>query len=84
MQNVQVAIMNYGIYNPTLSGLTFEALLSDGYLTSQPENIEIDATNPLEVRIVYNGKSPSSTELNNINNNILVDGDDTAYLVVKY
>jgi len=83
MQNVQVAIMNYGIYNPTLEGLTFDVLLSDGYLTSQPENIKIDATNPLEVRIEYNGATLSATELKNVNNNILIDGD-TAYLVVKF
>jgi hypothetical protein len=75
--------MNYGIYNPTLEGLTFENLLSDGYLTSKPENIEIDVPYPFEVRIEYNGASPSATELKKINNNILID-DDTAYLVVKY
>jgi prepilin-type N-terminal cleavage/methylation domain-containing protein len=85
MQNVQVAVMNYGIYNSTLSGVTFAALLSDGYLTSQPENIEIvkDSSTPLEIRIVYDGDSPTATELKKINNNILID-NDTAYLVVKY
>ncbi|MGY4687720.1 prepilin-type N-terminal cleavage/methylation domain-containing protein [Petrotoga sp. DB-2] len=85
MQNVQVAVMNYGIYNPTLSDLTFDVLLSDGYLTSKPENIVIvkDSSTPLEVRIVYNDESPSATELKKINNNILID-NDTAYLVVKY
>ncbi|ABX31353.1 hypothetical protein Pmob_0619 [Petrotoga mobilis SJ95] len=83
MQNVQVAVMNYGIYNSTLSGLTFDALLSDGYLTSQPENIDIDSSTPLEIRIVYDGDSPTATELKKINNNILID-NDTAYLVVKY
>lgn len=83
MQNVQVAVMNYGIYNPTLSDLTFEKLLSDDYLTSQPENIVLNVSNPLEVRIEYNGTTPSATELKKINNNILVDGD-IAYLVVKY
>jgi prepilin-type N-terminal cleavage/methylation domain-containing protein len=83
MQNVQVAVMNYGIYNPDLKGLEMEDLLSDGYLTSKPENIEIDVPYPFEVRIEYNGASPSATELKKINNNILID-DDTAYLVVKY
>ncbi|POZ92990.1 prepilin-type N-terminal cleavage/methylation domain-containing protein [Petrotoga halophila] len=83
MQNVQVAVMNYGIYNPDLKGLEMEDLLSDGYLTSQPENIEIDSTNPLEIRIEYNGTTLSATELKKINNNILID-NDTAYLVVKY
>ncbi len=85
MQNVQVAVMNYGIYHPTLEDLTFAALLSDGYLTSQPENIEIvkDSSTPLEIRIVYDGDSPTATELKKINNNILID-NDTAYLVVKY
>lgn len=85
MQNVQVAVMNYGIYNPDIEDLEVEDLVSGGYLTSQPENIEIvkDSSTPLEVRIVYNGKSPSANELNNINNNILVDGN-TAYLVVKF
>ncbi len=71
MQNVQVAVMNYGIYNPDLKGLEMEDLLSDGYLTSQPENIEIDSTNPLEIRIEYNGTTLSATELKKINNNIL-------------
>lgn len=84
MQNVQVAIMNYGIYNPTLEGLTFENLLSDGYLTSQPEDIGIDASNPLEIRIEYNGVTPTATELKKVNNNLLVDNNNTAYLVVKY
>ncbi|WP_121514707.1 MULTISPECIES: type II secretion system protein [unclassified Petrotoga] len=83
MQNVQVAVMNYGIYNPDLSGLTFEKLLSDEYLTSKPENIVLNVSNPLEVRIEYNGTTLSATELKKINNNILVDGD-TAYLVVKF
>ncbi|KUK15096.1 MAG: Uncharacterized protein XD53_1480 [Petrotoga mobilis] len=83
MQNVQIAVMNYGIYNPDLNGLSFDALLSDGYLTSKPENIEIDSTNPLEIKIQYTGDTPSATELKNINNNILID-NNTAYLVVKY
>jgi len=83
MQNVQVAIMNYGIYNPDLSSLTFDELLSDGYLTSKPENIDIDTSYPLEIRIEYSGDAPSASQLNKINNNILVD-NDTAYLVVKY
>ncbi|PNR96469.1 prepilin-type N-terminal cleavage/methylation domain-containing protein [Petrotoga olearia] len=83
MQNVQIAVMNYGIFNPNLSDLTFEKLLSDEYLTSKPENIEIDSTNPLEIKIQYTGDTPSATELKNINNNILID-NNTAYLVVKY
>ncbi|MDK2812016.1 MAG: type pilus assembly protein PilA [Petrotoga sp.] len=83
MQNVQVAIMNYGIYNPDLSSLTFDALMSDGYLTSQPENIGIDASNPLEIKIQYTSDTPSATELKKVNNNLLIDSN-TAYLVVKF
>ncbi|KUK80271.1 MULTISPECIES: prepilin-type N-terminal cleavage/methylation domain-containing protein [Petrotoga] len=83
MQNVQVAVMNYGIYNPNLEGLTINDLLLEGYLTSQPEYIELDSTNPLEIKIKYTNGTPSATELNNINNNILID-NNTAYLVVKY
>jgi len=84
MQNVQVAVMNYGIYNPDIEDLEVEDLVSGGYLTSELDYIEIDSTNPLEIKIQYTNDTPSATELNNINNNILVDGDDTAYLVVKY
>ncbi|WP_113074834.1 type II secretion system protein [Petrotoga sp. 9PW.55.5.1] len=90
MQNVQVAVLNYSLYNNNLSGLTIETLISDGYLSSsfnykenENEIISLADGGINQIKILYTGDSPSALELKKINNNLTIENNN-AYLLVKF
>lgn len=90
MQNVQVAVLNYSLFNNDLSGLTIETLISQGYLSSsfnykenENELISLADGGINQIKILFTGDSPSAIELQKINNNLMVE-DEIAYLLVRF
>lgn len=83
MKNVQVAVMNYYIYNSNFSNLSISDLINGGYLDTAPDNIELSNGSLREIKIEYSGITIPATNLQRIDNSIMVEGDN-AYLTVSF
>ncbi|PNR94641.1 type II secretion system protein [Petrotoga sp. 9PWA.NaAc.5.4] len=84
MKNVQVALMNYYIYNNDFSNLSIPKLIDEGYLDTAPaNNIGLSNGSLREIKITYTGLTIPATNLRRIDNSIMVEGDN-AYLTVSF
>lgn len=86
MRNVEIAVLNYSLYNKSLAGLTIDTLVNENYLSTEPENIQITPGTSREIKIEYTGKELSGEDLKKIDNNIFYEKDstDNPCLIVTY
>jgi prepilin-type N-terminal cleavage/methylation domain-containing protein len=84
MRNVEIAVLNYSLYNKSLTGLTIDTLVNENYLSTKPENIQISAGASREIKIEYTGEELSGKDLQKIDNNIYFEDGSLPFLVVTY
>ncbi|HOB15688.1 MAG TPA: prepilin-type N-terminal cleavage/methylation domain-containing protein [Defluviitoga sp.] len=86
MRNVEIAVLNYSLYNKSLTGLTIDTLVNENYLSTKPENIQITPGASREIKIEYTGEELSGKDLQKIDNNISYEEESTdkPYLLVTY
>jgi type IV pilus assembly protein PilA len=84
MRNVEVAVLNYSLFNSNLKDLNIETLVNENYLSTTPENIQISAGGSREIKIEYTGEDLSGKDLYKIDKDISYSEGSFPYLLVTY